>query len=88
MDCVNIPENLQNFNEPPFIGAFQQLLANNVGKAVKIDFLIGSQGISSQSGVIEAVGLSYVLLKQFHRPTTVACDVYSIKFVTFLCERN
>lgn len=87
MDCVNVPENLQNFNEPPYIGAFQQLLANNIGKAVKIDFLMGSQGIVSRSGIIEAVGLSYVLLKQFNRSESIAGDVFSIKFITFLCDR-
>lgn len=87
-DCINYSENLPDVNEPPYRGSYNQLFANNLGKWVKVDFLIGSQTMASQTGVITSVGVQYVLLYQPDKNTYVACDIYSVKFITFLCDRN
>ena len=83
MNTVTIPENLPDLNSQPFRGSFQQLFLMNVGKTVKIDFLVGSANLVSQTGVIQAATSQYVLLYQAARDTFIACDNFSVKFVTF-----
>lgn len=85
MDCIQFVSNLQNFNEPPYLGSFQQLLSQNIGKKVKIDFQMGINGMVSHCGIIASTGLSYVILEQENNRSFIVGDVYSIKFITFLC---
>ncbi len=81
---IVIPENLPDLDAQPFRGSFQQLFLMNVGKSVRIDFLVGSSNTVSQTGIIYAVTSQYVVLRQPARDAYVVCDAYSIKFVTFL----
>lgn len=81
---IEIPTNTPDLNEQPYRGSFQQLFQANIGRPVKIDFLVGSSNLVSQSGIIHAVTSQYVVLRNIARETYVACDNYSIKFVTFL----
>lgn len=82
-DCIQIPPFDINLNEPPYRGSWQQLLSNNIGRAVKIDYNISGNMISQQ-GTVLAVGVQYVLLKT--KTCILSGDVFSIKFVTFLCD--
>ncbi len=84
MNSIVIPENLPDLDAQPYRGSFQQLFLLNEGKTVKIDFLVGSSTLTSQTGVVYAVTTQYVVLYQPARDTYVACDNFSIKFVTFL----
>lgn len=84
-DCYIKPETGLDFNQPPYRGTYQQLLAANIGRTVKIDFQM-SGGMASQTGVIDAVGVQYVVLRQPGRSAYVAGDIFMIKFITFLCE--
>lgn len=82
-DCIQIPAFDIDLNEQPYRGSWQQLLSNNVGKNVKIDYNI-SGNILSQQGTVLAVGVQYVLLK--NKNCIISGDIFSIKFVTFFCE--
>lgn len=64
-----------------YSGSLQEILRDNIGKVVDIEFLIGSTSLQTRSGVLYAVGTSYVVIDQL--PEKMVCDIYSIKFVTF-----
>ena len=83
---IVIPESLPDFDQPPYRGTFQQLLTANVGKLVRIDFMVGSDRTVSQTGILDAVGVQYVVLHQPESNTFVTGDVFGIKFITFLPE--
>lgn len=85
-DCYIKPDSGLDFNQPPYRGTFQQLLAANIGRAVKIDFQMGTGSIVSHTGIIDAVGVQYVVLCQPGKRAFVTGDIFMIKFITFLCE--
>lgn len=80
---INIIADMPDLNEPPYRGSHQQLLANNIGKAVKIDYVVGTGAMYSQSGIIYAVGVQYVVLSQPGKDIYTTGDIFSIKFMTF-----
>lgn len=82
-DCVTIPQSDLNFNEQPYRGSWQQLLSNNIGRTVKIDYSISGTMVSQQ-GVILDSAVQYVLLK--NKGCILSGDIFSIKFVTFICD--
>ena len=79
--------NNENFSVPggigfeDYSGSLQEILRDNIGKYVEIEFLIGSTSLQTRSGILYAVGTSYVVINQL--PEKMVCDIYSIKFVTF-----
>lgn len=64
-------------------GYTQAYLRSKIGSRVRIEFLIGSNSIIDRTGVIEDVGISYIVLRDQNTGDLVMCDLYSIKFVTF-----
>ncbi len=56
-------------------------LREHIGKLVRIQFLIGTNDIEDRTGILEEVGLSYVLLRSIESGNLLYCDIYSIKFV-------
>lgn len=64
-----------------YSGSMQEILRDNIGKFVDIEFLIGSTSLQTRSGILYAVGTSYVVIDQL--PEKMVCDIYAIKFVTF-----
>ena len=74
-------------NSPGLEGSFQQLLADNLGHYVQIDFLVGVQTLVRRSGIIYAVGRSFVVLYDETNQNFVMCDVFSAKFVAFFATR-
>jgi len=58
-------------------------LRTQVGRAVKVDFLIGTNTMLDKSGILLGVGANYILLKESETDDIVACDFYNIKFVKF-----
>ncbi len=79
---LNVPAT-EDFNTPAFQGSMQQFLAQNIGNFVVIDFLIGTQAMTSRQGILYSVGAAYVILYEETSNTFVVCDIFSIKFVTF-----
>lgn len=57
-------------------------LRQQIGKLVRVEFLIGTNNLVDRIGILEDVGASYILLRSLESNTTVYADIYSIKFVT------
>lgn len=74
-------------DSPGLEGSFQQVLADNLGHYVQIDFLVGVQTLVRRSGIIYAVGRSFVVLYDETNRNFVMCDVFSAKFVAFFATR-
>ena len=72
----NSPEILTNTIYTP---AF---LREQIGKLMRVEFLIGTNNLTDRIGVLEDVGASYILLRSIESNNLVYCDIYAIKFVT------
>ncbi len=57
-------------------------LRQQIGKLVRVEFLIGTNNLVDRIGILEDVGASYILLRSLESNTTIYADIYSIKFVT------
>lgn len=73
-------------SSPGYQGSMQQILAENLGKYVECEFLIGTQNIVRKEGILYFVGISYVVLFDYNANKYYVCDFYSLKFVTFYEE--
>lgn len=78
----NSPEILTNNIYTP---AF---LRQQIGKLVRVEFLIGTNNLTDRIGILEDVGASYILLRSLDSDNTVYADIYSIKFVTISNSYN
>lgn len=65
------------------IGYTQAYLRTQIGKKVRIEFLIGTGILTDRIGTLVNVGISYVIIKPVGTDDLMLCDIYSIKFVTF-----
>lgn len=74
------PQEVQNGVDPESI---QEIIALSVGRYVIVEFLVGTQTIVRREGVLTAVGVSWLLLYDEEAGTSVVCDMYSVKFVTY-----
>lgn len=72
----NSPEILTN---PIYTPAF---LREQIGKLMRVEFLIGTNNMVDRIGILEDVGASYILLRSFENDSLVYCDIYAIKFIT------
>ena len=72
----NSPEILTNSIYTP---AF---LREQIGKLMRVEFLIGTNNLTDRIGILEDVGASYILLRSIESDNIVYCDIYSIKFIT------
>lgn len=72
----NSPEILTN---PIYTPGF---LREQIGKLMRVEFLIGTNTLTDRIGILEDVGASYILLRSFENDSLVYCDIYSIKFIT------
>lgn len=72
----NTPEVLTNNIYTP---AF---LREQIGKLVRVEFLIGTNNLTDRIGILEDVGASYILLRSLESGVITYADIYSIKFVT------
>lgn len=69
---------------PGYTGSMQQILSQNTGNRVMIDFLVGTSNIVRKEGILYLVGVSYVVLYDSRADTYTVCNLYSIEFVTFV----
>lgn len=72
----NSPEILTN---PIYTPAF---LRQNIGKLMRVEFLIGTNNLTDRIGILEDVGASYILLRSIESNVRTYADIYAIKFIT------
>ena len=72
----NSPEILTNNIYTP---AF---LRENIGKLMRVEFLIGTNNLVDRTGILVDVGASYILLRALESDVVTYCDIYAIKFIT------
>lgn len=72
----NSPEILTN---PIYTPGF---LRQQIGKLMRVEFLIGTNNLVDRIGILQEVGASYILLRSIENDSLVYCDIYSIKFIT------
>lgn len=65
------------------IGYTQAYLKTQIGRKVRIEFLIGTNTLTDRIGTIVGVGISYILIRLEESDDIMLGDIYSIKFVTF-----
>ena len=58
-------------------------MRTQLGRNVRVQFLIGTNTMVERVGVLLAVGANYILLNEVETDDVLACDYYSIKFVQF-----
>jgi len=78
----------QDFNTLSFQGSMQQVLQENVGKYVIVEFLIGTGSLTSRQGMLYYVGAQFLVLYDEFEARFVVCDIFSVKFVTFMADRS
>ena len=61
----------------------QGYLKTQIGKRIKIEFLIGTNMLIDREGTLIDVGISYVIIREVETDDLLLCDIYSIKFVRF-----
>ena len=57
-------------------------LRENIGKLMRVEFLIGTNTMTDRIGILEDVGASYILLRSLQSNEITYADIYSIKFIT------
>lgn len=57
-------------------------LRTQIGRKVRIEFLIGTNTFTDKSGTLIGVGANYILLRQADSDDILTCDFFNIKFVT------
>ena len=78
----NTPEILTN---PIYTPGF---LRTQIGKLMRVEFLIGTNNMVDRVGFLEEVGTSYILLRSFEGDTMIYADLYAIKFITISIGYN
>ncbi len=77
----------QDFDTIGFAGSMQQLLSENLGNYVVIEFLIGSNSTTTQQGILYNVASQFVVLYDDFSLRYIVCDIFTIKFVYFYLSR-
>lgn len=57
-------------------------LKTQIGKRMRVEFLIGTNLLTDRTGTLTGVGASYILIRPIDSNDTMLCDIYSIKFVS------
>ncbi|MCB2352766.1 hypothetical protein [Clostridium estertheticum] len=66
----------------------QGWLQGQIGKYVRVDFLLGTNTFQDRQGLLQEVGISFIVLKESNTNNLIMCDIYSIKFVTVFGNQN
>lgn len=72
----------QDFISAALQGSIQQILAENLGKKVDCEFLVGADATEMKSGILQYVGTGYIVLYDETSGKHIICDACSIKFAT------
>ncbi len=80
---INVPAD-QDFDTLGFQGSMQQILQENTGNYVIVEFLVGSNQLVTKQGILYNVASQFLVLYDDIEVRYVVCDIFSVKFVTFL----
>ena len=58
-------------------------IRTQIGRRVRVEFLVGTNTITDRTGILVAVGANYILLNETETDDLLACDFYNIKFIKF-----
>lgn len=75
---TQVPVTVEN---PLYTAGF---LRTQIGRRIRVEFLLGTNLLTDRSGTLVAVGASYILIRLVDSDDLMMCDIYSIKFVTIL----
>lgn len=59
----------------------QGYLRTQIGKRVRVTYLLGTSTLQDRTGILERVGISYIIVRNEETNTRELSDIYSIKFV-------
>jgi hypothetical protein len=62
----------------------QGFLRTIIGKRVKVTFLIGTDSLTDRTGILDEVGISFIVLRDANSNLKTLCDLFAIKFVIIL----
>lgn len=79
---ITTPE--QDFDTAAFQGSMQQVLQENVGSYVLVEFLIGTGNLETRQGILYSVASQFLVLFDDINLRYIVCDIFAVKFVTFL----
>jgi hypothetical protein len=58
-------------------------LKTQIGRRVRVEFLIGTNSMTDRTGTLVGVGANYILIKLIESDDIQLADLYAIKFITF-----
>lgn len=58
-------------------------LHTQLGRRVRLEFIVGTSNLESRDGILLAVGANFILINVENSNDLMACDFYNLKFVTF-----
>ena len=58
-------------------------MRTQIGRMVRVEFLIGTNTLVDKTGTLLAVGANYILINEANTDDILACDFYNIKFINF-----
>ncbi|KMT20883.1 hypothetical protein [Clostridium cylindrosporum] len=67
-------------------GMIQSYLRTQIGRIVRVEFLIGTNLLTDRTGVLNEVGINYIILTDASGAKVMA-DLYAIKFVTTAAQQ-
>ena len=65
-------------------GSLAHMLAQNTGRRVIVDFLVGTSNLIRKEGILYLVGVSYIVIFDDKANIYTVCNLYSIEFVSFI----
>jgi len=66
----------------------QGWLQGQIGKYIRVAFLLGTNTFQDRGGTLQEVGISFIVLKETSTNNLIMCDIYSIKFVTVFANQT
>ncbi|OGO79468.1 MAG: hypothetical protein A2Y23_07060 [Clostridiales bacterium GWB2_37_7] len=80
---ASVPLPSEQFGEDPVMDTeyTQGYLRTQIGKKVKVEFLLGTSMLVDREGTLVDVGISYIIINEVETDDLLLCDIYSIKFV-------
>lgn len=79
---ITVPEE-DGFDTPAFQGSMQQILSENLGQFVTVDFAMGTNTFQRRAGILYAVGRSFLVLFNETYQSFNIIDMFSVKTVSF-----